>query len=176
MFGWRSTSVRAPLAYVGVGYLVVLAYFRFPGLSIEGRLPFCLAVSLSAVVAIVVGIRRYRPANWLPWALFAAGQLVYFSADVLFYTYHDILHDVRYPAPADAIYLAHYPFLIAGLLLLGSRRRNALTDTLIVGTAFALLAWILLMDPYTHASAGGLLLRLTSLAYPVMDLMVLFAA
>jgi signal transduction histidine kinase len=45
-----------------------------------------------------------------------------------------------------------------------------------VGTAFALLAWILLMDPFTHEAAGSLLLRLTSLAYPVMDLMVLFAA
>src|SRR5438477_10016747 len=175
MFGWRSTSVGAPLAYLGVGYLVVLAYFRFPGLSIEGRLPFYLAVSLSAVVAIVVGIRRYRPANWLPWALFAAGQLVYFSADVVFYTYHDILHDVRYPAPADAIYLAHYPFLIAGLLLL-IKRKNPAIDTLIVGTAFALLVWILLMDPHAHAAAGSVLMRLTSLAYPVMDLMVLVAA
>ena len=74
------------------------------------------------------------------------------------------------------MYLAHYPFLVAGLLLLESRRKNPLIDTLIVGTAFALLAWILLMDPYAHVSAGSLLLRLTSLAYPVMDLMVLFAA
>jgi signal transduction histidine kinase len=153
----------------------VLAYFRFPGLSTDARLPFYLAVSLSAVVAIVVGIRRYRPVNWLPWALFAVSQLVYFSADVVFYTYHDILENGRYPAPADAIYLAHYPFLAAGLLLL-IKRKNPAIDTLIVGTAFALLVWILLMDPYAHADAGSLLLRLTSLAYPVMDLMVLFAA
>jgi len=157
----------------------VLAYFRTPGLSLTGRLPFYLAVSLSAAVVIVVGILRYRPANWLPWALFAVSQLVYFAADCTFYTYHDILHDARYPAPADAIYLAHYPFLAAGLLILGGRRRHqrgALIDILIVGTAFALLAWILLMDPYTHETMGGLLFRLTSIAYPVMDLMVLFAA
>jgi signal transduction histidine kinase len=168
--------VPLPAAYFGVGCIAVLAYFRAPGLSSEARLPFYLAVSLSVTIAIVVGVVRSKPARALPWILIAAGQLVYFAADVVFYTYHDFLHDVRYPAPADAVYLAHYPFLVAGLLLLGSRRRNALTDILIVGTAFALLAWILLMDPYTHASAGGLLLRLTSLAYPVMDLMVLFAA
>jgi signal transduction histidine kinase len=159
-----------------VGYLVVLAYFRTPGLSPDGRLPFYLAVSLSAVVAIVVGSRRYRPANWLPWALVAVSQLVYFAADVVFYTYHDILEDGSYPAPADAIYLAHYPFLAAGLLLLAKSRKNPVIDTLIIGTAFALLVWVLLMDPYTHASAGSLLLRLTSLAYPVMDLIVLLAA
>lgn len=172
-------SLPLPVAYASVAALFVLAYFRAPGLSTDGRLPFYLAVSLSAFVAIVVGIRRYRPANWLPWALFAVSQLVYFAADVVFYTYHDILHDARYPAPADALYLAHYPFLVAGLLLLPARRRDhrgPLVDTLIIGAAFALLAWILLMDPYTHASTGSLLLRLTSLAYPVMDVMVLFAA
>ena len=145
-----------------------------------GRLPFYLAVSLSAVVAIVVGIRLYRPAHRLPWVLFAISQSVYFAADVAFYTYHDALKNLSYPAPADALYLAHYPFLVAGLLVLNGRRqprrRGDVLDTLIVGTAFALLAWIVLMDPYAHDGSGGLLLRLTSLAYPVMDLMVLFAA
>lgn len=164
------------LAYAGVGALAALAYFRLPGLSSEGRLPFYLAVSLSAAVAIVVGVLRHRPERRLPWILFAASQIVYFAADCTFYTYHDILHDARYPAPADALYLAHYPFLALGLVLLGNRRRSSLLDTLILGTAFALLAWILLMDPYVHPSAGSLLLRLTSLAYPVMDLMVLVAA
>jgi signal transduction histidine kinase len=166
-----------------VGYLFVLAYYVAPapfGLARwETRLPFYLAVSLSAAVAIVVGIRRYRPERWLPWALFGVGQCVYFAADVTFYTYHDILKNDAYPAPADALYLAHYPFLVAGLLLLSSRhprRREPLTDTLIIGTAFALLVWILLMDPYAHSDAGSLLMRLTSLAYPVMDLMVLVAA
>lgn len=169
-------TVPVSVAYLGVGSLAVLAYFRTPGLSSTERLPFYLLVSLSAAAAIVAGVLRYRPARPLPWILFAASQLVYFAADVTFYTYHDILHDARYPAPADALYLAHYPLLVAGLLLLGARRRNPLLDTLIVGAAFALLTWILLMDPYTHETAGSTLLRATSLAYPVMDLMVLFAA
>lgn len=181
--GRRSISLSPSIAYVGVGYLCVLAYYVAPspfGLANwETRLPFYLAVSVSAAVAIVVGVRRYRPARRLPWALLAAGQCVYFAADVTFYTYHDIVKNDSYPAPADALYLAHYPFLVAGLLLLSSRRprhREPLTDTLIIGTAFALLVWILLMDPYAHTSAGSLGLRLTSLAYPVMDLMVLVAA
>lgn len=169
-------SLPISVAYVGVGALFGLAYFRAPGLSTNERLPFYLAVSLSAAVAIVVGVLRYRPASRLPWALIAASQLVYFAADVTFYTYHDILRNTKYPAPADALYLAHYPILAAGLVLLGSRRRGSLLDTLILGTAFALLEWILLMAPYVHPSAGSLLPRLTSLAYPVADLLVLVSA
>jgi two-component system cell cycle response regulator len=164
------------VAYVGLGAVAAVLYFRAPGLSVDGRLPLYLAVSLSAAVAILVGVRRYRPERPLPWLLFAASQLVYFTADCTFYTYHDILHDARYPAPADAIYLAHYPLLALGLVLLGNRRRSSLVDTLILGTAFAVVVWIVLMDPYLHPAAGSLTLRLTSLAYPVMDLMVLFAA
>ncbi len=177
--GRRFSPIPLSVAYIGVGSLFVLAYYRAPGLSPTARLPFYLAVSLSAAVAIVVGILRYRPARWLPWAFFAVSQCVYFAADVVFYSYHDILKNSSYPAPADALYLAHYPFLVAGLLLLSDRRprqRGPLIDTLIIGTAFALLVWILLMAPYTHADAGSLLLRITSLAYPVMDLMVLVAA
>src|SRR5436305_1212411 len=82
----------------GIGYLAVLAYFRMPGLPADGRLPFYLAVSLSAAIAIGAGVVRNKPARALPWVLIAAGQLVYFAADVTFYTYHDYLHDVRYPA------------------------------------------------------------------------------
>lgn len=169
-------SLPISVAYIGVGAVVALAYFRAPGLSTNERLPFYLAVSLSSAVAILAGVRRHRPANRLPWRLIAASQLVYFAADVTFYTYHDILRNTKYPAPADALYLAHYPILAAGLVLLGSRRRSSLLDTLIVGTAFALLEWILLMDPYVHPSAGSLMPRLTSLAYPVADLLVLVSA
>ncbi len=175
----RSLSVPAPAAYLGAGYLVVLAYFAAAGAPWEARLTLYGAVSLSAAVAIVVGVHRYRPARKAPWILLAISQCVYFAGDVTFYTYHDKLHDTSYPAPADAVYLAHYPFLVAGIVLLIGRRNRqpgALVDTLIVGAAFAFLVWIFLMDPYAHASAGSALLRETSLAYPVMDMMVLVAA
>lgn len=173
----RQIPLPLPVAYALAGYVVVLAYFTVAG-PWEAKLALYGVVSLSAAAAILVGIRRYRPARRLPWVLLAVSQCVYFSADITFYTYHFAYHDTTYPAPADAIYLAHYPFLVAGLVLLvgkRSRGRGALIDTLILGTAFALLVWILLMDPYTHGG-GTTLMRITSLAYPVMDLMVLFAA
>ncbi len=175
----RFLSLPVPAAYMGAGYLVVIAYFAAAGAPWEARLALYGTVSLSAAVAIVVGLHRYNPARKAPWVLLATSQCVYFAGDVTFYTYHDKLHDTSYPAPADALYLAHYPFLVAGLVLLVGRRsrhRGALVDTLIVGAAFAFLAWNLLMDPYTQPSSGSTLLRVTSLAYPVMDLMVLVAA
>lgn len=158
---------------------MVLAYFVLPLTDWRPKFALYALVSFSAVAALAYGIGRYRPAHRLVWILFAASQVVYFAADITFYAYHYARNDSAYPAPADALYLAHYPFLVAGLVLLGRRRQLRLgdvLDTLIVGTAFALVVWIVLMDPYTHGSSGSHLLRLTSLAYPVMDLMVLFAA
>jgi signal transduction histidine kinase len=178
----RASEARLPVVYVLAGYLVVLGYYRVPspdGVRWLPKLVLYGAVSFSAVVAICVGVWLYRPERRLPWLLFALSQCVYFAADVAFYTYHDALHDERYPAPADALYLAHYPFLVAGLLLLRrqrSRQWAPLIDTLIVGIAAALLVWIVLMSPYASGHSMGLLVRLTSLAYPVMDLMVLVAA
>ncbi|MGH2935685.1 MAG: sensor histidine kinase [Gaiellaceae bacterium] len=167
------------MAYLGAGLVVVLAYFLVPQADWRPKFALYALVSFSAVAALAYGIRRYRPAHRLVWVLFAASQVVYFAADITFYTYHYARHDSSYPAPADALYLGHYPFLVAGLVLLGRRKQfrlGDLIDTLIIGTAFALLVWIVLMDPYTHGGSGSHLLRLTSLAYPVMDLMLLFAA
>ena len=171
--------IPPPLAYAGIGAAVVLAYFALPVEDWRPKLALYALVSFSAIAALAVGVRLYRPAQRAVWILFVVSQCVYFAADITFYTYHYALGDTRYPAPADALYLAHYPFLVAGLVLLGRGRLYRLgdvLDTLVIGTAFALLVWIVLMDPYAHPGAGSHLLRLTSLAYPVMDLMVLFAA
>ncbi len=143
---------------------------------------FCYELlSAAAVVAIVVGVRRHRPAMRLPWVLFGAAQLVYFSADVTFYTFHEILHDARFPAPADGLYLGHYPLFVAGLLLLLRRRspgrdRDGMLDALIITTGIGLLAWVFLLAPYLHTAELTLSVRAVSLAYPVMDLLVVAVA
>src|SRR6266545_3377768 len=90
---------------------------------------------------------------------------------------HELLDDARFPAPADGLYLSHYPLFVAGLVLLLRRRspgrdRDGLLDALIVTTGIGLLAWVFVLGPYVRTAGLSLPARVVSLAYPLMDLLV----
>ena len=135
-------------------------------------------IGLSAVVAILVGARHNARGRRLPWYLFALGQALFVLGDVLAYNYERIFGEATpFPSIADVFYLAFYVPLIAGLLLLigerrGTRDRGGLIDALTVTVAAAALSWTYLMAPYAHA-AVGLETKLISIAYPLMDVLVL---
>ncbi len=176
---------RAWQGYLVVGLLVAGAAWVLPTVvraaPTASRVGCYELLSAAAVAAIVAGVRWHRPAARLPWLLFAAAQLAYFAADVTFYAYHLLLHDARYPAPADGLYLAHYPLFVAGLLLLLRRRspgrdRDGLLDALIVTTGVGLLAWVFVLGPYVRTAGLSLPVRAVSLAYPLMDLLVVAVA
>jgi signal transduction histidine kinase len=170
-----------------VGYILFAATLvgaRFALSSVFGvqswlpKLALYAAVSLSAVVAIVVGLRRHRPAHATPWRLFALSQVVYLAADLCFYITRYGFHHLAYPAPADLLYILHYPPLIIGLFLLLRRRRSGpdragLLDALIVVTAATLVSWLTLIQPYVSGHGLSFLIRTTSVAYPIMDVFVL---
>src|SRR6266536_956530 len=82
--------------YVVVGSTASLIYLAIPSNvplpALVPRLLLYLAVSASAVVALVVGVRRHRPGNLSPWYLLIAGQVIYVLAALTFYTLHDLLH------------------------------------------------------------------------------------
>ncbi|MGH2942409.1 MAG: sensor histidine kinase [Solirubrobacteraceae bacterium] len=139
-------------------------------------------IGASAVVAIAVGAHRHSPGQRLPWYLFALGQALFVTADVLAYNYpHLFGEELPSPSIADPIYLGVYPSLIAGLLLL-VRRRNpgrdvaSLIDSLIVAVGVGTISWIYLMAPYAQDETLALSTKLISIAYPVMDVVVLAVA
>jgi diguanylate cyclase (GGDEF)-like protein/PAS domain S-box-containing protein len=171
--------------YLGVGLVVMGAYFAIPehasfSVQVVKVILYC-SVSGSAAVAIGVGIGRHRPTQRLPWVLLLMSQLVYFAADASFYVRHNLLHLEAFPSISDFLYLSHYPLLVAGLLLLIRRRtpardHGALLDGVILTTGAALIGWVFLLGPQVHDGSGSVMVRLTSLAFPVMDLGVLAVA
>ena len=138
-----------------------------------------MGIDLAALAAVVVGLRINRPANPLAWKFLLANSVVFFMADAVFYTRHDILHLTEFPTPADPIYLAHYGLLFAGLLLLVKRRssgrpdRAAAIDATVAGIGAALVAWLVWVGP-SLAGHMPLLTRLDIAVYPVVDV-ALFA-
>jgi diguanylate cyclase (GGDEF)-like protein len=172
-------SSRACWRYAAFGALFMLAYFVNPhGGGLPGwapRFPLYICVNAAAVVAVIVGIRRWRPEPALPWWLMAVGQAVYTAGDFLFYWARYISHVEEFPGIADVFYLGRIPFMVVALALIIRRRsgrdRAAVIDCLIVGVAAGVMSWVFLMEPFT-AGALGLSVRFTALAYPVTDLML----
>ncbi|MFR9728163.1 diguanylate cyclase [Saccharopolyspora sp. MS10] len=165
--------------YLVICAVVGTAYFAIPenGATNPLRIALYCAISASAVPALLYGLRRHRPRQRLPWLLIAGSQAVYALADVSFYTAHYLLGITRFPFVADVLYLAHYPLIVTGILLLiraRTPRRDLLSliDATVLGVAAALLSWLYLLQPLISAEESALATA-AYVAYPVLDLALL---
>ena len=136
------------------------------------------AFGLACVGAIVVGLRCNRPARPVVWWLFAGGVLLFVAGDALLSAYQSIYGDQPFPSPADALYLAGYVLLAVGLGVLIRARgegadRAAMIDALIIAIGVGVLAWTFWMHRYTSDPSLSLSAQLISLAYPMMDVVLL---
>jgi diguanylate cyclase (GGDEF)-like protein/PAS domain S-box-containing protein len=165
--------------YLAVGTLLTALYMFVP--PFKGNGPLINLLGLAGVVAIVVGIRMNKPGARAAWWLFAAGQFLFWSGDIYTYSYPKLFHaDVEFPSAGDGLYLAVYPVLMAGLLVLVRRRnprpdRSALIDALILTIGVGLLSWVILIAPNIHLSELTWLERAISAAYPLGDVLLLAA-
>ncbi|HEY3019899.1 MAG TPA: hypothetical protein VGJ32_06880, partial [Solirubrobacteraceae bacterium] len=168
---------RAWLAYPAAMAAATLAYQLGPGPLHSG--PAFNLIGLSAVVALCLGARRHRPRRRAAWHLFAIGQALFVAGDVLAYNWTRFFGgELPYPSLADVAYLAVYPSLVAGLVLLvrertPARDRASLIDALLITIGVATVSWVYLMAPYAHDATLSLPTKLISIAYPLMDLLVL---
>ncbi|HXR28376.1 MAG TPA: EAL domain-containing protein [Solirubrobacteraceae bacterium] len=168
-------------------YLLAMALLMFAYLLAHATGPQWLGsgpvynlIGGSAVVALLIGARRNAPGRHrLPWYLLAAGQGLFLISNIISYNYEKLFGTaLQVPSLADPFHLAFYPFFVAGMLVLIGRReertdRAALIDALIVTLALTVLLWVYLIAPYVDQQTLPLLRRLTSVAYPAMDIAVL---
>jgi signal transduction histidine kinase len=163
------------VAFAGVGAALIGVYFVLPSARAQNVLYEVIGVLGAA--GILVGVRVNRPARRAPWYLLAAGIGLLVAGDIA-WTIYAWLGPTPYPSLADVLYLAGYPVVAAGLLLLrrpASRTvdRARLSETLIITTGIALLAWEPFIEPYALDASLTLLERLVSLAYPMADLLMI---
>jgi len=139
-------------------------------------------IGASSAVLILFAARSKPRSERAPWYLFALGQALFIAGDVVAYNHQLFFgRPLPYPALSDALYLAVYPCLAAGLLLLIRRRfaggdRAGLVDSLMVGVGVGTLSWAFLISPYALDSSLRWPERLVSMSYPLMDLMLLTVA
>jgi len=101
--------------------LFTLGYFLLPPSGLKAA--SYAALGLSAVAALVIGVRRYRPRQPLAWFLLAAGLFMLAAGDTINYSYEWVfLTEAPFPSSADVVYLTCFLLLAAGLLLLVRER------------------------------------------------------
>ena len=135
-------------------------------------------MGLSAVVAILAGMRLHRPARRGIWFGLAGGLALFVAGDVVYTVYDHLLELESFPGPADVLYLTGYPLLAGALLVMirsrtGGRDRAGLIDALIITTGLGLLSWTFLMQPIAADTSLSSASRLVSIAYPLADVLLL---
>jgi diguanylate cyclase (GGDEF)-like protein/PAS domain S-box-containing protein len=171
----RRGEARAAYAYLVVGAGLAVAYFRFP----EHHLWLWAPLGLSAFAATIVGVRRNRPSHPLAWCLLGAGLLSFATGDTVYNVLTDVFHqEDPYPSLADVFYLAMYPLIVGGLVVMIRARTTtrdwaSMIDALTLATGMGLLSWVYLIAPYLADTQMSWQARATSVAYPVADVVVL---
>jgi hypothetical protein len=179
------------------------AWFVYPALAVAATVAYYVLdqnsfmfnlIGLASPILIIVAVRMHKPQTKWPWYLIAIGQFLFIAGDMVSYNYavfHEVLPrifaldytynpmgDVPFPGIADMLYLAVYPALIAGVLLMihartPGRDRASLLDSLMVAIGVGTISWVLLISPYIHIADLDLKTKLTAMAYPTMDLLLM---
>jgi diguanylate cyclase (GGDEF)-like protein len=175
-------AVRALLALVVALTVAFTASKLVPGAGAGGQSRFwdtgvyttVYVLATLACLARAVLIRRER---WA-WAALAASMAASTGGE-LYWALHLVgLEEVPYPSPADALYLAFYPFAyLALVLLVRTRVRDVRAgmwlDGLVCGLALASIAAAIAFDAIVADTGGEPLGIATTLAYPVGDLLLI---
>ncbi len=130
-------------AYFGISLLLIALY---PFLPAAGRETDFILVSLGAILAVVVGLRRVSPRHRRPWAFLLAGLVVLNISD-------DTSLLPGGPAVTDTTLLdaAAYVLLLAAAIALVRQQRpknlGTIIDTLIAALALGGVLWELVLSP-----------------------------
>jgi two-component system, cell cycle response regulator len=110
------------------------------------------------------------------WFFIGAALLATTSGDILYDFWYD--GNPPFPSAADLAYLAFYPLLYVGIVLLLRRRVSTFNaslwlDGLVAATAAGALGASVLVEVVVNSTHGDQLVVLTNMAYPIGDILLL---
>ncbi|MBG0833014.1 GGDEF domain-containing protein [Planomonospora sp. ID67723] len=179
----RSRGLPAWICWLALGTALVGLHYALPLLGASETwqgMVYCL-VSGGSAVAMAVGIRSRKPRAASAWWLMTASQVMFTAGDVSYYVVTALGDDADYSPLPNTLYLLQYPLMVLALMVLIRSRtpgRNlpAVIDAAIITVGAALLYWMFLIGPMVTASDMSVMERLATVAFPVMDLLVLTVA
>jgi diguanylate cyclase (GGDEF)-like protein len=177
--GKSESAVRAALAVLLVGGTFVVALHYWLGIADGLHLSFSIiydAVVIGAGVACLLRASSYGRER-SAWTLIGIAILCWGAAEVYWTAAIDNNPDAPYPSPADVAYLAFYPFAYAGLAILVRARAREINwrlwmDGAIAALGTAALGAAFIFDFVAEHATGSPLERLTTIAYPLGDIVM----
>ncbi len=177
---WPPTAIRIAMAVLVIGVIAfTVTSVLYPNASHSAFFAKSLYSALNLLAAALIAVRAYRvTADRFAWSLIAAGMAFSAVGDVVYALW---VPNGQSPSAADPEYLAFYPFVYAGLLLLMRARLKWVPtpvrlDSLVCGLAIAAVAAALMAGPMHAAAARAPATVLVGLVYPWGDLVLLALA
>jgi two-component system cell cycle response regulator len=167
---WHLCLAAAPI--------VIAAYYALVRLDVSPGTQMALYVSANAVAALCcLYAARRHPALRRAALFLAASSLAGVVADVIFYFQALVNDEVPYPGVADVFYLAAYPLMAVGLLLIIRRRTPgwdgaSAIDAAIVAVGAGYLVYEFIVAPTWNLNDHDLT-GFVSVGYPIGDLMLI---
>lgn len=118
------------------------------------------------------------PADRVAWLLIGAGCLSWTLGDVYWWRVLSMRDEVPAPSPSDALYIAFYPLVYAGLVLLVRRRvrhfhASQWLDGVAAAACVAAIAAAMVWPRLSPGAGGDVGAVATNLAYPLGDALIL---
>ena len=161
-----------------VGLLLVPMAVSYPFLPRVAASLTGTGFGVLCIALMAAGVRRSRPDRPAAWWLLTLGMGLLVAGDACYSVLDVRGTDPPFPSFADAVYLSGYPVLFAGLALVvrrgGGRDSAAWLDAGIWTGGAVVAAWLPLLSSYAHDGSLSPLARWTALAYPLLDLVLLF--
>src|SRR5688500_13771638 len=162
------TGRRTSSVVVAVTLALIGLYVAVPSDAVRAGIWMLAGVSTTA--AILIAVRRHRPAEPLPWWLLAAGigllangQAIVLIGDAELYT--------------DALRLLAYPTLMMAVIAFQRDRiphdRASMLDALVVTVAAAQVGWLILLEPVIDDPTADVVNIAHVGAYPLGNLLVI---
>ena len=169
----------ALLGFAFCTYLVYAAVIVLtsPGGAVNELIADWVYVGLFVLSVAIAGARAVLiPTDRLAWSVITLSLAAWSFAEI----YDVALDPTAYPSPADLGWLAFYPLLYAGIVLLVRRRARSIAghlwlDGAIASVAAAALASAVLLEVVLGAAEGTNAAVATNLAYPLGDVLLLSA-
>lgn len=166
---------------IGASLVAVrVALQPFAGEPWQAHATDILSLLRSLLATAALAWAALRTATW-SWRLLVAAGTAWSMAEVIWLVLA-FMGDQPWASAADAFFLLFYPCLLIGILLLprqhprGGGAWAAGLDVAVIITAAGAAMWLLLVGPGLPAEGGIGLKQVIAIAYPVGDLLLLWAA